>query len=307
MKILVTGGAGFIGSNIVDRLLRDGHDVVVVDNLSTGTLENVPDTVRWYEMDIRDPNMAQVFEKENPEIICHHAAQLDVRVSMRDPLFDAEVNILGSVRLMDLCVRHHVRKLVFASTGGAIYGEGYIPASENDVPKPISGYGVAKLTVEQYLYCFHVNHGLDYVALRYSNVYGPRQNAHGEAGVVAIFSYKMLARQPVMIYGDGEQTRDFVYVGDVVEANIQAVQRDTVGSFNNGTGIESSINVLYERLAGIMNIAEPPVYEPAKLGEQQRSVLDCAQARSVLHWTPAVDLSAGLEQTVEFFRTKSEG
>lgn len=304
MKILVTGGAGFIGSHVVDRFVSDGHDVAVVDNLSTGLREQVHTDARWYEMDVRNPAMSRIFEQERPEVVCHHAAQLDVRVSMRDPVYDTDVNVLGSVRLLDLAVRHGVRKFLFASTGGAVYGEEYIPASEKDVPHPISNYGVAKLAVEQYLHCFHVNHGLPYIALRYANVYGPRQNPHGEAGVVAIFARKLLDGEAAAINGDGEQTRDFVYVGDVVEANVRALDTDFVGSFNIGTGIETSINVLYERLARIIGVDAPPVYGPPKIGEQRRSVLTCTLARTALKWTPTVELGRGLEETVAYFRNE---
>lgn len=302
MKILVTGGAGFIGSHIVDRLLQEGHEPIVVDNLSTGTTGNIPEGVRLYEMDVRDAGIQRVFEDERPEVICHQAAQLDIRVSMRDPVFDADVNVLGSVRLLDCCVRYGVHTFIFASSGGALYGEDHIPASERVTPKPISGYGVAKLSVEQYLYCFHKNYGMHYVALRYANVYGPRQNAHGEAGVIAIFTEKLLSGQPASINGDGNQTRDFVYVGDVVEANMLALRHHASGAYNIGTGIESSINEIYARLAETMHITSPPNYGPAKIGEQQRSALDCTLAASELGWVPGIELGVGLERTVAYFQ-----
>ncbi|MBM3262437.1 MAG: NAD-dependent epimerase/dehydratase family protein [candidate division Zixibacteria bacterium] len=306
MKILVTGGAGFMGSHVAERLLRDGHRVAVVDNLSTGFAENVPPDATLCRADIRDEYMTEVFERERPDAVCHHAAQLDVRVSMIDPLFDADVNIRGSLRLMDLCVRHGVRKFVFASTGGAIYGEDRIPASEKDMPRPVSGYGVAKLSVEQYLHCFHVNYGLVYTALRYANVYGPRQNAHGEAGVVAIFCDRLLTGTPATLYGDGGQTRDFVYVSDVVEANALAMNSDVVGSFNIGTGRETDINRLYGILAELAGVVDPPCYGPAKPGEQRRSVLDCTLARETFGWSPQVSLDAGLEKTMTFFRDREK-
>ncbi|MBI4552961.1 MAG: NAD-dependent epimerase/dehydratase family protein [Candidatus Latescibacteria bacterium] len=306
MRILVTGGAGFIGSNVVERVLRDGHEAVVVDNLSTGRRVNLFGDARWYEMDIRDPQLDGVFERERPDIVSHHAAQLDVRVSVRDPLFDADVNILGSLRLLDLCARHGVRKVIFASTGGAVYGEGYIPASEQDMPMPISPYGAAKLSVEHYLHCYYAVHGLAYVALRYANVYGPRQNAHGEAGVVAIFTRKLLAGEPVTINGDGEQTRDYVYVGDVVEANRRAMSLDVVGTFNIGTGVETSVNVLFERLGDIIGGGVQATHGPEKAGEQRRSVLDATRARQALGWVPSVELGRGLEQTVDFFRSTGD-
>jgi UDP-glucose 4-epimerase len=302
LKALVTGGAGFIASHIVDRLVTDGYDVVVVDNFSSGTKENLSSEARVYEMDIRNPDIAGVFAREKPDMICHHAAQLDVRVSMRAPLLDADINISGSLRLIDLSIRHGVGKIIFASTGGAIYGEECVPASESDTARPISGYGVAKLSVEQYLYCFQVNYGLAYTALRYSNVYGPRQNAHGEAGVVAIFSRKMMAGEPVTIYGDGGQTRDFVFVEDVVEANMAAIRENHVGSCNIGTGIETSVNELYTILSEEIGATRAPQYGPARSGEQRRSVLTCDLARKELGWTPRVDLRAGLSRTVAYFR-----
>jgi len=305
LKILVTGGAGFIGSNIVDRLLVDGHEVVVADNLSTGVHVHLPPEARFYEIDIRNEKIAEVFKAEKPDMVCHQAAQLDVRVSIRDPLFDADVNIQGSLRLIDLCVKHGVRKFVFSSTGGAIYGEDCIPADETMAPRPISGYGVAKLSVEHYLYCFYKNHGLDYVALRYANVYGPRQNAHGEAGVVAIFSSKMLSGMPITINGDGNQTRDFVFVEDVVSANIQALNLDRVGAYNIGTGEETTINVLYEKLAAVSGIEGPPQYAPAKLGEQLRSVLDNRKAVRELQWHPKTGIDRGLEVTFDYFKHQS--
>lgn len=307
MKILVTGGAGFIGSNLVERLLRDGHEVVVVDNLSTGRRSNVLSDAHWYEMDIRDPRLSRVFEQERPEIVSHHAAQLDVRVSVRDPLFDADVNIIGSLRLLDLCVRSGVRKVMSASTGGAVYGDGYIPASERDMPMPISPYGAAKLSVEHYLHCYYAIYGLEYVALRYANVYGPRQSADGEAGVVAIFIHKLLAGEPVTIHGDGEQTRDYVYVGDVIDANLRTMRPGLIGTFNIGTGVETSVNTLFERLGAIISGDVRAAHGPGKPGEQRRSVLDCTRARTELGWVPAVELGRGLELTVEFFRTADHG
>ena len=304
MNILITGGSGFIASHVADRFLTDGHTVTVIDSLSTGSRANLPSRARLYELDIRDPKISAVFEQEKPEIVCHHAAQLDVRVSMRDPLYDADVNIQGSLRVIDLSVRHGVRKILFASTGGAIYGEDCIPASESDAPRPVSAYGVAKLSVEQYLHCFHVNYGIAYVALRYANVYGPRQNAHGEAGVVAIFAQKLLEGQPVTINGDGGQTRDFVYVSDVVEANVQASHGNAVGAFNIGTGIETDINAVYRSLAHHAGTDGTPLYGPAKQGEQRRSVLDCGKAHETLGWTPTVGLDAGMEKTIAFFRER---
>jgi len=235
MKILVTGGAGFIGSHVVDAYLELGHEVVVVDNLSSGSIENLNPKAKFYEMDIRDSDIEDLFKNEKPDVVNHHAAQMDVRKSVEDPIYDADVNIIGSLNLLQNCIKYGVKKFIFASTGGAIYGEqDYFPADEEHPTRPLSPYGVAKLTVEKYLYFYKEVHGLNYVVLRYANIYGPRQNPHGEAGVVAIFTSKMLKGEQPVINGDGFQTRDYTFVGDVVRANVLALSYEKSDVFNIG-------------------------------------------------------------------------
>ncbi len=306
MKVLVTGGAGFIGSNIVDRLIEKGYDVVVVDDLSTGREENVNAKAVFYRMDIQDPQLESVFRTEKPDYVCHQAAQKDVRFSVTDPVSDARINILGTIDVLQNCVKYKVKKVVFASTGGAIYGEQDVfPAPETHPARPISPYGVTKLTAEHYMYYYKAVYGLDYVSLRYSNVYGPRQDPHGEAGVVAIFIRRMLDEEQPVINGDGEQTRDFVYVGDVAEANILAITNDTPESiFNIGTGVEVSINRIFTSLKDIIQPSVEERHGPPQQGEQRRSVIDCTRARELMHWEPKVSLMDGLKMTCEYFSAK---
>ncbi|MDQ3317922.1 MAG: NAD-dependent epimerase/dehydratase family protein, partial [Actinomycetota bacterium] len=249
MRVLLTGGAGFIGSHIAEQLLAHGHEVAVVDNLSSGNRENVPDGASFYEADVRS-GCAGVFKDFEPHALCHQAAQMDVRRSVREPDFDADVNVLGTVRLLQNCVEHGVNKVVFASSGGAIYGEQRaFPATEEHPQYPISPYGVSKLAAERYLYFYDVEHGVSYAALRYANVYGPRQDPHGEAGVVAIFSGNLTEDRPSKINGTGDQTRDYVYVGDVAGANVLALEGEAPnGAYNVGTGVETSVNELYDRM-----------------------------------------------------------
>lgn len=303
MKILITGGAGFIGSNIADRYLELGHEVVIVDNLVTGQRANIPAAAKFYEMDICDEKIKNVFEAERPDIVNHHAAQLDVRKSVADPIYDANVNILGSLNLLQNCVRFRVKKFIFASTGGAIYGEqDYFPADENHPTRPISPYGITKLTTEKYLYFYHLNHGLQYTVLRYANVYGPRQNPHGEAGVVAIFCKKMLRKEQPLINGEGTQTRDYVFIGDVVKANELVLSKGDGKIYNIGTGVETDVNALFRRIASMMDHPVQELHGPAQPGEQMRSVLDASYIQRELGWRPMVDLETGLRKTVEFFR-----
>ena len=257
--VLVTGGAGFIASNLADAYLERGWRVTIVDNLSTGDRRNINPGAVFHELDIRDAAAADLIRELKPDVISHHAAQMDVRKSVEDPVFDAGVNVVGSLRLLEAAADAGVKRVVFASTGGALYGEPVeVPQSEAHPTAPLSPYGCAKLAVEHYLHYFRVVHGLSSVALRYANVYGPRQNAHGEAGVVAIFAGRLLEGQPVTINGSGEQTRDFIYVGDVVAANLAASEGDWQGEYNVGTGVETSINELYEALASIAGISTPP-------------------------------------------------
>jgi UDP-glucose 4-epimerase len=305
MKILVTGGAGFIGSHVTDRYIAAGHQVVVVDNLTTGKKENLNPQARFYQSDIRDQGLEEIFAREQPEVVNHHAAQIDVRKSVQDPVFDATINILGMLNLLEKAVRHGVSRFVFASSGGAIYGdqpENAPPANEEIPQRPISPYGVAKATGELYLHYYKMVHGLNYVALRYGNVYGPRQDPFGEAGVVAIFTEKFLRHEQPIINGDGLQTRDYVFVGDVAEANLLALQPKASGSFNVGTGVEKNVNELFQGLLQNMGQSVPEVHGPAKPGEQRRSVLNYARAQAVLGWQAKVSFSEGLRRTVESFQ-----
>jgi UDP-glucose 4-epimerase len=302
MRVLLTGGAGFIGSHVVDRLLERGHEVAVVDDLSSGKRENVPDGARFYEKDVRS-GCAGVFEEFGPEALCHQAAQMDVRRSVREPDFDADVNVLGTVRLLQNCAEHGVGRVVFASTGGAIYGEQReFPATEEHPQYPISPYGVSKLAVERYLHFYDVQHGVSYAALRYANVYGPRQDPHGEAGVVAIFCGNLAENRPSKINGTGEQTRDYVYVGDVARANVLAVEGEAPnGAYNVGTGVETSVNELYDRMRRLSGRDLPPQRGPQLPGEQRRSCVDPSRASRALHWWPEVDLDTGLKETLRSF------
>lgn len=307
MRILVAGGAGFVGSHIVEQLLERGHEVAVVDNLSTGKRENVAEGVRFYKEDIRT-GCTSVFEEFRPEALCHQAAQMDVRRSVREPDFDADVNVLGTVRLLENCVKHEVGKVVFASTGGAVYGEQKVfPAAEDHPQYPVSPYGVSKLAGERYLHFYNVQYGLSYVALRYANVYGPRQDPHGEAGVVAIFAGNLAKGRVSRINGTGEQTRDYVYVEDVARANTLALENEvSIGACNIGTGIENNVNHLYELLMEISGRELPPEYGPAKLGEQLRSSINPKLAWYALGWRPEVDLTKGLKETFRFFSALSD-
>ena len=304
MKILVTGGAGFIGSQVTDRYIAEGHQVIVVDNLVSGKIENLNPRAQFCQMDIRAPEIEDVFARERPEVITHHAAQIDVRKSVMDPVFDAETNVLGMLNLLEKAVKHGVRRFIFASSGGAIYGdqpEGAPPAGEEEPLRPVSPYGVAKATGELYLHYYRVVHGLGSVALRYGNVYGPRQDPFGEAGVVAIFTEKLLSGGQPLINGDGMQTRDYVYVGDVVEANVSALHPKASGSFNIGTGVEKNVNELFWSLVKITGRSVKEIHGPAKPGEQRRSVLNCSKAHTGLGWMPRVSFVEGLRQTVEYF------
>lgn len=306
MKILVTGGAGFIASHIVDAYIQAGHELVVIDNLSTGRRENLNPRARFYEVDLRDPQVAEIVADERPEVINHHAAQIDVRKSVADPVFDAEVNILASLRLFEAARLSGSRYIIFSSTGGAIYGEqDYFPADENHPLRPLSPYGIAKLAVEKYLDYYNTVHGLNYAVLRYANVYGPRQNPKGEAGVVAIFCERLLKGEQPIINGNGLQTRDYVYVGDVVQANLALLEapNDMLNSvFNIGTGVETDVVTIFRMLRELFDESIEPLYGPAKLGEQLRSILDIRKAERHLGWRPEIDLAEGLKRTVDFYR-----
>ena len=305
MKILVSGGAGFIASHVSEALLAEGHDVHILDDLSGGRRENVPDGAVFHEMDIRSPEAADCMTEHGFEAFVHHAAQMDVRKSVADPSFDATVNILGLLNIMEAGRRAGLQKVVFASTGGAIYGEpDYAPQDERHATRPLSPYGVAKLCSERYLDYYRNQYGIPFVALRYGNVYGPRQNPHGEAGVIAIFAERMLRGQQPVIYGDGLQTRDYVYVDDVAQANLKALRYDRSGIFNIGTATETSVNDLFDALRDRMAPDLARRHEAGRPGEQRRSVLDFAHARKELGWVPRMALAEGLEETATWFRNR---
>ncbi|MFO7891776.1 MAG: GDP-mannose 4,6-dehydratase [bacterium] len=303
MKILVTGGAGFIGSHIADRMIEHGHTVVVLDNLSMGRIENINPKAKFYLLDIGAKEVEKVFQQEKFDAVCHQAAQMDVRKSVEDPLFDAEVNVKGSLNLLQNCVKYGIKKFLFASTGGAVYGEQQnYPCDESHPLRPVSPYGITKLTMEKYLFYYSVQFELNYTILRYANVYGPRQNPRGEAGVIAIFSHKLLRGEPPIINGNGKQTRDYVYVGDIVEANIKALNYKKNDIFNIGTGIETDVNKIFHILNHNIDSNIEKKHGPAKPGEQQRSVISYKKAKKRLSWQPRIDLEQGLKKTVEFFR-----
>jgi UDP-glucose 4-epimerase len=303
MKILVTGGAGFIGSNLADRLDEEGHQLVVLDDLSSGKRQQVPAAANFYQMELDSRWLDHVIEREKPEAVCHLAAQISVRRSVEDPVFDARVNVLASIGLIEACRTHGVNRFVFTSTGGAIYGDAdQVPTPETYVAAPVSPYGTSKLCVEHYLYCFRELYGFSSAALRLSNVYGPRQDPHGEAGVVAIFSRALLEGRPATINGDGLQTRDYLYVGDVVEAFVQALRSDAQGSFNVGTGVETDVNQLHRLIAEAARSSAPARYGPARPGEQKRSSIDPSLIRRQLGWEPKVQLPEGIGLTVDYFK-----
>jgi UDP-glucose 4-epimerase len=302
-RILVTGGAGFIASHVADRLVAVGHEVAVVDNLSIGKREYVPAEAQFYPYDIKSPETADLIRSWQPQIIVHHAAQMSVQVSVGNPVLDAQENILGSLNLFQAAAQARVEKIIFASTGGAMYGnEAPLPAREEDRAQPEAPYGIAKLAVEHYMHFYEREHGIIPICLRYANVFGPRQNGLGEAGVVAIFIEKFIAGQQPRINGDGLQTRDFVFVGDIVAANLLALDHPKAGTFNIGTGKETDILTIYLKIQELMGSPLGPVHGPAKPGEQRRSALDSTRAKGELGWQPRVSLSEGLGQTVAAFK-----
>lgn len=306
MKILVTGGAGFIASHIVDAYVERGHDVTVVDDLSSGRRENVNPRAELVVADIREPKTDQELAGRRFDLLNHHAAQIDVRVSVANPAADAELNIVAALRLFQALIDSGVKKIIVASSGGAIYGDPvFAPQSEKHPEAPISPYGCAKLAVDQYLHYYRVVHRVPSVSLRYGNVYGPRQRKDGEAGVVAIFAGALLDGARARINGSGEQTRDYVYVGDVVRANMAATELDLEGPYNVGTGIETSVNELYEELCRAVGTQVPAEHAAAKAGEQMRSVLDARKLWSAANLLPAVKLREGLPKTVEWMRTQT--
>jgi len=303
MKALVTGGAGFIGSHVADALLKKGLKVEIIDNLSTGKRENLPTGATFHQLDIRDKEVHRIFAAGCFDVVFHLAAQMDVRKSVADPIFDAEANIIGGINLLQACKNHGVRKVIFSSTGGAIYGEQIaFPADEEHPLNPCSPYGISKLAFEKYLAFYKMEFGLDFIALRYANIYGPRQRGDGEAGVVSIFFDKLLTDGQAVIYGDGRQTRDFTYVADVVSANLAALEYDGCGAFNVGTGHETDINTLFDLIKEISGSKQPRIYRPARPGEQKRSVIDYQKIKKCMGWHPRYDLRKGLEETAVYFR-----
>lgn len=305
MRVLVTGGAGFIGSHIADELLAAGHDVTVLDDLSSGKREQVPSRARFVEADIRSAEASALIRKERFDAVVHQAAQIDVRRSVTEPRYDAEVNVLGLINLLEASVDAGVKRFLFASSGGACYGEQErFPAPESHPTRPVSPYGVSKAAGELYLGYFAAEKKLSYCALRYANVYGPRQDPLGEAGVVAIFSGRALAGTACTIYGDGLQTRDYVYVGDVARANRLALTSDFVGALNIGTGRETDVVALHRRIAEAAASPAAPIFGEARPGEQRRSSIDPSLAARVLGWKPEVDLEEGVARTVAYFKSR---
>ncbi len=303
MKVLVTGGAGFIGSHVVDLYIEHGYEVVVVDDLSTGRRANLNPAATFYYLDIRSPEVAEVFAKERPDFVNHHAAQMDLSRSVIDPQFDADVNIRGSINLLECSRQYGVKRFIYISAGGAVYGEPeYLPCDEEHPVHPLSPYGASKHTIEHYLYMYHIHYGLDYTVLRYPHVYGPRQDPNGEAGVIAIFSALMLTDQQVLIFSDGEQQRDFVYVSDCAQANLLALTHSSgCAIYNIGSNHGISINEIFNRLRQITGYRREAVYAPGKLGGTRCIYLSSAKASRELNWEPRVTIDEGLAKTVEFF------
>jgi UDP-glucose 4-epimerase len=314
MRALVTGGAGFIGSTLVDRLLAEGYSVDVVDNLSTGSLANLAGArtnaghqMTFHQLDIRSPDIIELMARRRPEVVFHLAAQADVRVSVAQPVFDAEVNVIGSLQVLEGARAAGSSKFVFASSGGTIYGDPApyeLPVKESHPQRPVSPYGVAKKVVGDYLHAYRELHSLEYTALALANVYGPRQDPHGEAGVVAIFAARLLAGQACTIFGDGEQTRDFVYVDDVVDAFARGAERGSGLVINIGTGTETSVNELYTTMAKEAGVKTPPAYAPARAGELRRSALDPGRAGIHLGWKPWTSLPEGAGAVLDYFRER---
>jgi len=300
---MVTGGAGFIGSHLVDAMINNGYEVVIVDNLSTGFKKNINPKAKFFKMDICDKKLTDVFRMERPQIVCHHAAQTVVTRSMSDPVFDAKQNILGSINVLLNCTESNVSKLIYASSGGAVYGEPqYRPVDENHPINPLSPYGISKHVVEHYLQLYGTELGLDYVVLRYANVYGSRQNPKAEAGVVAIFAMQMLGGKQPVIYGSGDKTRDYVHVSDVVAANLLALNKGRQAIYNIGTGIETSDQQMFDTLAHLLRYKGHPQYAPVRKGEISRISLECKNAQSVLGWQPRFSLKDGLAQAINYYR-----
>jgi UDP-glucose 4-epimerase len=308
VRTLVTGGAGFIGSTLVDALLAAGDQVAVVDDLSRGRREQVAAGADFHQLDVVDERLTALIASIGPEIVFHHAAQIDVRRSVAEPILDTRINVLGTVNLLDACARAGVRRVIFASSGGALYGDTTIlPTPETHGCEPTSAYGAAKLAGEIYGSVFRKVHGLEFIALRYGNVYGPRQDPHGEAGVVAIFAERLLAGDDAVINGDGGQTRDYVFVDDVVDANLRAAGTGALGAFNVGTGRQCDVNDLYTYIARAAGVERPPHHGSAMPGEQRTSCLDVGRASELLGWRPRVALEEGISRTVDWFAGRRGG
>ncbi|MCL2485714.1 MAG: SDR family NAD(P)-dependent oxidoreductase [Endomicrobia bacterium] len=304
MKVLITGGAGFIGSNISDSLIANGHKSVIIDNLSSGKKENINKKAKFYKADIIDEKKIKaIFKKEKPDIVIHNAAQIDVRKSVSDPKYDANINILGSINILDACVENKVKKILFASSGGTIYGEcGSKAPDENSFPNPLSPYGIAKHSVEFYIKFYGIIHGLKYTIFRYGNVYGPRQDPKGEAGVIAIFTAKMLNNEAVMVFGDGKQMRDYVYVKDVVNANIAALKKADNQIINIATNKAVSINDIVKIMSRLSKTDKKAVYKPKRTGELFKSFMSIKKAEKILNWYPKMNIEEGIKKTLEYFK-----
>jgi len=303
MKFLVTGGAGFIASHIVDRLISEGHHVVIVDDMSSGKESNLNPKAKLYKMDICDPELESVFQTEKPDYVNHHAGQISVVRSVREPDFDVKVNILGSLNIIQLSQKYGVKKVIFISSGGTVYGEPeYLPADENHPTRPLCPYAIDKLTVEKYLYMYGIIYGLNYTVLRYSNVYGPRQDPHGEAGVVAIFTQKMMDGMKPTIFGDGTATRDYIYIDDIVEANMLAFERGDREIYNISANRETNVNEIFAILKSEFGFPEDAIHGDKRPGELQRIFLTNHKAKSELGWSPKISLEEGIKRTVQYYK-----
>jgi len=306
MKIAITGAAGFIGSHIADAYIEQGHKVVIIDNLSTGMRENLNPKAKFIELDVNSNDINKIFSEEKFDILNHHAAQMNIRLSVENPIFDAGTNIVGSLNLYEACKNNGVKKIIFSSTGGAIYGEqDYFPADEEHPLRPCSPYGIAKLVNEKYLYYYKEIFGIDFAILRYANIYGPRQNPFGEAGVVAIFINKILTGEQPVINGNGKNTRDYVFVSDIVKANVLALENNFSGIYNLGTAKEYDVNFIFSTLKEIIGKDIPEVHGEEKLGEQKRSVCSYEKINKKYGWKPDVELIDGLKMTVDYFKKKN--
>jgi UDP-glucose 4-epimerase len=307
MKIIVTGGAGFIGSQTVDALITAGHKVAVLDDLSTGHKENLNPKAVFHNADLRNPSILDVFSEEKPDVVYHLAAQVKVVKSISDPIFDLEVNLGGTINLLEACRKNSVKKIIYSSTGGAVYGEPSaedLPVKESFTPNPLSFYGIHKHTVEHYLFLYNKNYGLNYTILRYPNIYGPRQDPHGEAGVVAIFSMKLLDRKRPTIFGDGSKTRDYLFVEDVVKANLLVLEKGDLGTFNLGWGFGTRDDEVFKTIKEAAGSDLDPIMEPHRTGEVVHICLDSSKIRTEWGWKPLVAFKEGIKRSVEFYRNR---